>query len=166
VAIDTSEQMLQRAERLVHKNDWRHIVLRRMNALELEFADSSFDYVMAFHVLTVVDDCSRLLRELARVSKDTSTIVLVNYLRNEERWSARLLDWLNPLTRRLGWQTTLSYESVLDDSPLRVVRRYKTAPVSLFTVIIARQSAVRVSASTGAISRPHSSFGRKPQACS
>lgn len=140
VAIDTSEQMLQRAADMVQKHRWRHVSLCQMNALELEFADASFDYVMAFHILTVVDDCNRLLQEMARVAKGNSTIVIVNYLRNEERWSAKLLDWIDPLTRKMGWHTTLSYENVLDDAPIRVVRKYKTSPGSLFTVLIARQA--------------------------
>jgi phosphatidylethanolamine/phosphatidyl-N-methylethanolamine N-methyltransferase len=148
VAIDTSERMLQRADRVVRKNNWRHIALRRMNAMDLEFADDSFDYVMAFHVLTVVDDCQQLLQEIARVSKRNSTIAIVNYLRNEERWSARLLDFINPLTQRLGWQTTLSFERVLDQAPFRVVRWSKTSPGSLFTVIIARQAAETASVPT------------------
>jgi phosphatidylethanolamine/phosphatidyl-N-methylethanolamine N-methyltransferase len=141
VAIDASEPMLRRAEYIVKKNRMHHIALQRMDALELDFPDGSFDYVMAFHILSVVDDCHRLLEEMARVSTRNSTIVIVNYLRDEHRWSAKLLDAINPLTRRLGWQTVLSYENALARAPLRVVRRFKTSPGSLFTVVIARQAA-------------------------
>lgn len=140
VGIDASEQMLQRAYSIVQKNNWRHVTLRQMDALELEFEDESFDFVMAFHILTVVDDYNRLLQEMARVSKRSSTIVIVNYLRSDERWSSKLLDWINPLTRKMGWQTTLSYKNVLDEAPIRVVRKYKTSPGSLFTVLIAKQA--------------------------
>ena len=108
VAVDTSEPMLRRAKHVVKKNQLRHIALHRMDAMELDFPDGYFDYVMAFHILSVVDDCQRLLQEMARVSSRNSTIVIVNYLRDENRWSARFLEWIDPVTRRLGWQTVLS----------------------------------------------------------
>jgi phosphatidylethanolamine/phosphatidyl-N-methylethanolamine N-methyltransferase len=139
IAIDSSEQMLHRANHVVRRQRWKHITLRRMNALQLEFADDSFDYVMAFHILTVVNDCNRLLDEITRVAKYGATIVIINHLRTETRWSAKLLELINPVTRRLGWRTTLSYKNVIDDSPLCVVQRYKTSARSPFTVIIAKQ---------------------------
>src|SRR5688572_20447942 len=70
MAIDSSEPMLLRAAQVVQRKQWKHISLRRMNALELDFPDQSFDYVMAFHILSVVNDCNRLLQEIARVAKD------------------------------------------------------------------------------------------------
>ena len=139
VAVDTSEPMLHRAAQIVKKEKWNHIVLQRMNALELEFADNLFDYVMAFHILSVVDDYNRLLQEISRVAKYGATVVIINHLRNETQWSAKLLDLINPVTQRLGWRTTLSYESVVRDAPISAVRRFKTSPGSPFTVIIARQ---------------------------
>ena len=40
-----------------------------MNALDLEFSANSFDYVMAFHVVTVVPDPIRMIEEAKRVCK-------------------------------------------------------------------------------------------------
>lgn len=139
VAVDTSEPMLHRAAQVVKRERWKHIALQRMDALQLEFADDLFDYVMAFHILSVVDDYNRLLQEIARVAKCGATIVIINHLRDETQWSARLLDLINPLTQRLGWSSTLSYENVVRDAPIGVVRRFKTSPGSPFTVLIARQ---------------------------
>jgi phosphatidylethanolamine/phosphatidyl-N-methylethanolamine N-methyltransferase len=147
VGIDASEKMLERAQETVNRQGWRHVTLHQMNALDLDFEDGSFDYVMAFHILTVVDDYHRLLEEMARVSKVNATIVIVNYLRNEKGWSTKLLDWIDPLTRRLGWQTTISYSNLLGEVPIQVVRRFKTAPGSLFTVVIAKRTAEELSPS-------------------
>lgn len=141
VGIDLSEEMLQHARLKIERHQWQHISLHRMDALELKFSDQSFDYVMAFHVAAVVPDCNRLMREITRVCKPGGTIVIINYLRSGSRWSDRLLDLLDPVTHLLGWQTTLRYEDLVTAAPIRVVRRFKTSPSSLFTVIIAEHFA-------------------------
>lgn len=144
VAIDYSPRMLERASQLVRRRNWRHIELRQMNALDLEFPDSSFDYVMAFHILSVVPNSQQLLQEMSRVTKGGGTIAIINHLRTESRIGGKFLNLVDPITRRLGWQTKLSYSDVVGDAPLKVVRRFKSSPASPFTVIIARQTQTRV----------------------
>lgn len=139
-AIDSSPEMLTRAEQQVRKQNWNHVQLRTMDALDLEFDDGTFDYVLAFHILTVVNDSNRLLHEMARVAKHGATIAIVNHLRTETKWGSKLLELVNPLTRRLGWQATLSYSDVMVEAPLHVLRRFKISRASPFTVIIARQA--------------------------
>src|SRR3990167_6406642 len=52
--IDLAPDMLARAQRKIRENGWTHLTVIEMNALDLDFPDNSFDYVMAFHVVTVV----------------------------------------------------------------------------------------------------------------
>jgi phosphatidylethanolamine/phosphatidyl-N-methylethanolamine N-methyltransferase len=135
--IDLSEDMLARAQRKINRHGWQHIRLRQMDALNLEFPDASFDYVMAFHVVSVVPDSDRLLREIARVCKPKGKVVIINHFRSELPWLAPMIDLLDPVTRRLGWRTTLRYSEFVAKAPLRVERRFKTSGRSLFTVMIA-----------------------------
>jgi phosphatidylethanolamine/phosphatidyl-N-methylethanolamine N-methyltransferase len=136
VAVDVSDQMLRRARRVVRRHQLRHVHLHAMNALELDFADATFDYVMAFHILSVVKDSRRLLREMTRVGKSSGVIVIINHLRRGDRWLTRLVDAFDPLAQRMGWQTKLTYEQVVDAARLNVVQCFKTSPRSLFTVVI------------------------------
>jgi phosphatidylethanolamine/phosphatidyl-N-methylethanolamine N-methyltransferase len=141
LGVDLSEAMLQHAREKVERHGWRHVALRQMDALNLELPDASFDYVTAFHLVSVVPDTRRLMAEITRVCKPGGTLAIVNHLRSPRRWVAALVDLLNPVTRRLGWRTTLSYEELVSAAPIRVVRRFKTSPTSLFTVLIAEKPA-------------------------
>jgi phosphatidylethanolamine/phosphatidyl-N-methylethanolamine N-methyltransferase len=57
--------MLAQARAKITKNNWSHLQVMEMNALNLTFADNSFDYVTAFHTVTVVPDPIRMLAEEA-----------------------------------------------------------------------------------------------------
>ena len=51
-----------------------------MDALNLTFADNSFDYVTVFHAVTVVPDPIRMLTEAKRVCRPGGKIIIVNHL--------------------------------------------------------------------------------------
>src|SRR5690606_14637587 len=125
----------------IEEQNWKHIQLRQMDALDLKFDDEQFDFVLAFHVASVVHDVHRMMSEMLRVCKPNGTIVVINHLRSEKAWLARLIDQLNPLTRRLGWRTDLRYADLVDNEQLKVEKHYKTSPTSLFTVVIGRKVA-------------------------
>jgi phosphatidylethanolamine/phosphatidyl-N-methylethanolamine N-methyltransferase len=150
--IDLAPEMLEQAQEKIAHNGWRHLKVMEMDALNLKFPDNSFDYVMAFHVVSVVPDAARLMREVMRVSKPGATVVIINHFRSRHRLLAALDSVSEPLTRRLGWHT-LSQDEVLTDVPLGVLRSYKNSPRSLFTIVIgeARKStaAPRVASAAG-----------------
>ncbi len=98
IAVDLSCHMLTEAERKVEKSSWSHITVQQMDATKLEFADVSFDYVMAFHLVTVVPEHQRLLSEMIRVCKPNGTIVIINHFRSPRRWVSRFVDLVNPVT--------------------------------------------------------------------
>jgi phosphatidylethanolamine/phosphatidyl-N-methylethanolamine N-methyltransferase len=138
--IDLAPEMLDQAQEKVDQNGWRHIRLRQMDALHMDFPDSHFDYVMAFHILSVVADSDRLVQEILRVCKPRGTVTIINHFRSERRWLAPLVDILDPVTRRLGWRTTLRFSDVVADAPLHVEQRFKTSLGSLFTVVVATKA--------------------------
>jgi phosphatidylethanolamine/phosphatidyl-N-methylethanolamine N-methyltransferase len=144
VGIDLARDMLDRAQEKIDENGWTHIRLETGDALNLSFPDGSFDFVTSFHVVSVVPDSARMMREIARVCRPGGIVVIINHFRSERRWLAQIVDRFDPMTRKLGWRTTLSFAELLSDVDLELVRRFKTSPSSLFTVVIARK---RVAAS-------------------
>ncbi len=137
--IDLAPDMLERAQERVNQNGWRHVTLAQGDALDLQFEDSSFDYVMAFHVISVVPDPHRMLEEARRVARPGGVITIINHFRSQQRAVARLQRTIDPITRRLGW-TTLRLPDVLDRRALHVERQWKTSPRSLFTIVVARNA--------------------------
>ena len=137
MGIDLAPEMLEQAQRKVAREGWRHVRLAQMNALELKFPDGAFDYVTAFHVVSVIPDHDGLMKEIFRVCRPGGTVVIINHFRSSRRWLATLIDRLDPITRKLGWRTTLRWSDLFRTVPLEVRRRFKTAETSLFTVVIA-----------------------------
>ena len=133
--IDLAPEMLEQAQEKIVQHGWRHLQVMEMDALNLKFADNTFDYVMAFHVVSVVPDASRLMAEVLRVSKRGSTIVIINHFRSRKPLLAAIDKLIDPLTRRLGWHT-LESEAVVGGRPIDVRRSYKTSKHSLFTIIV------------------------------
>jgi len=133
--VDLAPDMLEQAQEKIVRNGWRHLDVMEMDALNLKFADSSFDYVMAFHVVSVVPDVRRMMAEMLRVTRPGGTLVIINHFRSRNRLLAALDSLIEPITRRLGWHT-LSLEDVTGNVPLEITRTYKTAKRSLFTIVI------------------------------
>jgi phosphatidylethanolamine/phosphatidyl-N-methylethanolamine N-methyltransferase len=137
--IDLAPEMLERAQDRVNRNGWRHITLAQGDALNLQFADDSFDHVMAFHVVSVVPDPQRMMAEAQRVCRPGGLLTIINHFRSPHPVVARMQRRIDPVTRRLGW-TTLQLPEILDRSTLHVERQWKTSPRSLFTIVVARNA--------------------------
>jgi phosphatidylethanolamine/phosphatidyl-N-methylethanolamine N-methyltransferase len=137
--IDLAPDMLERAQDKVNRNGWRHITLEQGDALNLKFADDTFDYVMAFHVVSVVPDPVRMMAEARRVCRPGGVITIINHFRSTNPFITRFMRTIDPLTRRVGW-TTLNLADVLDRDALHVERQWKTSPRSLFTIVVARNA--------------------------
>jgi len=136
--IDLAPEMLERARQKAEENDWRHFRLLEMDALNLDFPDNSFDYVTSFHVISVVPDPIRMMREIHRVCKPGGTIVIINHFRTTKPVLGPLIGALDPVTRLLGWSASLRLSQALDGVPVRIEKRFKTSPFSLFTVVLAQ----------------------------
>jgi phosphatidylethanolamine/phosphatidyl-N-methylethanolamine N-methyltransferase len=137
--IDLAPDMLERAQDKVNRNGWRHVTLEQGDALALRFPDDSFDYVMAFHVVSVVPNPQQMMAEAQRVCRPGGTITIINHFRSPTPLLARIAHIIDPITRALGW-TTLRLPEILDQRALHVERRWKTSPRSLFTIVIARNA--------------------------
>ena len=138
IGIDLAPDMLARARRKIEDNGWAHLKVLEMNALDLEFSDNTFDYVMAFHVVTVVPDPVRMITEAKRVCKPGGKIVVVNHFTSDFPLLGYLTEALDPLTRWLGWRTDLRLKPFIETAHLSVERVYKLSKASLYTVLLGR----------------------------
>jgi phosphatidylethanolamine/phosphatidyl-N-methylethanolamine N-methyltransferase len=138
LGVDLAQDMLDRAADKVRDRGWKHITLRQMDALNLDLPSDSFDYVTAFHVVSVVPDAARMMAEARRVCRPGGKLVIINHFRSERPLIGSLVDLADPVTRKLGWRTTLKLVDIIDGAPVSIEQKFKTSPRSLFTVVIAR----------------------------
>ncbi|MSQ47872.1 MAG: methyltransferase domain-containing protein [Deltaproteobacteria bacterium] len=135
--VDLAADMLERARQKAEDNDWRHFHLLEMDALNLKFSDNTFDYVTSFHVISVVPDPVRMMQEIHRVCKPQGNIAIINHFRTTKPLLGPIVRALTPVTRHLGWDASLQLSQAFADVPLRIQKRFKTSPFSLFTVVLA-----------------------------
>jgi phosphatidylethanolamine/phosphatidyl-N-methylethanolamine N-methyltransferase len=138
--IDLSEPMLAMARKRVAEQNLTHVeALTAMDAMELTFADESFDAVIAPYVLTVVPDAHRTLDEMARVVKKGGEIVPVNHIGAEKGLMAILENWLGRRAAALGWRPEFPWSIVGDwlatRPDLALLERRQLPPLNLFTLI-------------------------------
>lgn len=138
LGVDLAQDMLDRAADKVRDRGWKHVTLRQMDALNLDLPSDSFDYVTAFHVVSVVPDAARMMAEARRVCRPGGKLVIINHFRSERPLIGSLVDLADPVTRKLGWRTTLKLVDIIDGAPVSIEQKFKTSPRSLFTVVIAR----------------------------
>jgi phosphatidylethanolamine/phosphatidyl-N-methylethanolamine N-methyltransferase len=136
IGIDLAPDMLARAQEKILENGWTHLKVMEMNALDLQFPDNSFDYVMAFHVVTVVPDPIRMIQEAKRVCKQGGKIVVVNHFTSTSPLLGFLTEAVDPVTRRLGWSTKLKMKPFIEEAGLNIDEIYKLSKLSLHSVLV------------------------------
>ncbi len=140
VGIDPSAEMLQQAVAKAYENQLSQIELREGDALNLDFPDSSFDWVTTFHVMTVVPDPKRMMSEMVRVCKPGGRIAIVSHFASESPLLYFAAAIINPVTKRLGWTTRLRASDVLKDHDITVERDERLSRISVHKVVVARKN--------------------------
>ena len=154
IGIDLAADMLAQARRKILKNAWSHLQVLEMDALKLAFADDSFDYITAFHTVTVVPDPIQMLMEARRVCRPGGKIVIVNHFTTDLPIIGLLTQALDPVTRRLGWRTNLKLKPFLAATNFNVEDIYKLSKLSLYTVIVGVNQKNGFSGTTTALDPP------------
>jgi len=119
--VDVSAEMLAKARQRVEQQQLRHVAgLHVMDAEHLDFADSSFDAVLALYVASVVPSPARFAAEMRRVCIPGGTIVVVNHftsdnplLRFGEKRMARL-------ARHVGFHADFPLDRFRQESGLAI----------------------------------------------
>jgi phosphatidylethanolamine/phosphatidyl-N-methylethanolamine N-methyltransferase len=165
IGIDLSEGMLKLARRKMRAMGLTRATVFQANALELPFADNLFDRVFISHVISVVSDPYRLVREAQRVAKPGARIVILNHFQSTNPIIGLVEKLLCPLCTRLGWRSDLKLNDLIRRTGVEVDYRYKLESIDLWeTVVITNdKSALRSQAPEASQQDvPSQAFGGSP----
>lgn len=135
VGIDLSEGMLEKAKERAAMHRLTHVQLQRMDAGAMEFADSSFDTVVAAYVVTAVPDYRKVVNEMIRVCRPGGRIIMLNHFSNDNKLIAAMEKVISPITKHLGWRTDLSLNTVLEGTSLHVARKQNVNPLRFWALV-------------------------------
>ncbi|WP_413992246.1 class I SAM-dependent methyltransferase [Labrys okinawensis] len=144
--IDLARPMLAIAcERVARKNLHHVEGLHIMDAGSLEFADGSFDVVLAPYILSVVPSPKRVLEEMWRATRVGGEMIILNHFSAAEGLRARVEESLQGAGGWLGWRPYFPYAIVADwlasQVDATIVEQQQVAPFRLFTLIRVRKEA-------------------------
>lgn len=134
VGIDLSAGMLEKAADKV--SDKNNIALVQGNALQLPFADSSFDHVFLSHVISVVSDAVAVIRETMRVAKPGARVVMLNHFQSTNKMVAKIEKIVSPICTKLGWRSDLSLQDLLAHTGVTVDYRYKLTSPDIWETVV------------------------------
>ncbi|MDB5571415.1 MAG: pmtA [Hyphomicrobiales bacterium] len=145
VGIDLSAPMLDIARKRVADLKLANVEeLRVMDAMNLAYADGSFDGAVAPYVITTVPDPLRTLEEMARVVRPGGELIIVNHIGADSGPIALIEGWMEKRADKLGWRPQFPWSIIgdwIDSRPdLALVERRRLAPLGLFTLARIRKS--------------------------
>jgi len=135
VGIDLSREMLMKAKKKVIVNRLDHIRLFEMDAMNLAFADNSFDKVFISHVVSVVPNPYRVMDEVKRVCKREGDIVIVNHFQSKNKMVAGFEKVITPVSEKIGWRSDLSMDEFIARAKLKVKRKFKLKKLDFWYLI-------------------------------
>jgi len=135
VGVDLSEGMLAQCQARVLALRLDHVRLEKMDASAMDFADDSFDAVMAAYVVTAVPDYRVVMQEMIRVCKPGGRIMLLNHFSSGNPVIHTVEKALSPFCKHLGWRTDLSLATVLDGTRLIVLHTQAVNPLRFWRLV-------------------------------
>ena len=136
IGVDLSAGMLREARKKIRERGLDNMFVFQANALELPFANSTFDHVFISHVISVVSDPVQLIREAQRVAKCGARIVIVNHFQSTNRFIALLEKWMCPLCTKLGWRSDLALNELIRNTGVEIDYRYKLDNIDLWETVV------------------------------
>ena len=139
--IDISHDMLALAQARKIRGQMGNIMqLSIMDAEDMEFADSSFDKVVAMYVASVAPNPERLVDEMRRVCKPNGQLIFVNHFHSSNPVLKAFESFLAPLSKQLGFRPNFSLDRFINKTGLTETNIH---PVNIFnfcTMVEARNN--------------------------
>jgi phosphatidylethanolamine/phosphatidyl-N-methylethanolamine N-methyltransferase len=121
IGIDVSAEMLEKARRRTARLSLAHVAgLYVMDAEHLEFADDSFDAVLALYVASVVPNPAQFAAEMRRVCIPGGTIVVVNHFASDNPLMRFAEKRLARIAHHIGFHPDFPFEQFRRDSRLSI----------------------------------------------
>jgi phosphatidylethanolamine/phosphatidyl-N-methylethanolamine N-methyltransferase len=136
VGVDLSRGMLRKCRRKVDHRPLAQFSLFQANALNLPFADNTFDCVFISHVISVVSDPCLLITEAQRVAKPGARLVIVNHFQSTNRFIAMVEKFLCPLCTKLGWRSDLGLQDLIRRTGVEIDYRFKLESIDLWETVV------------------------------
>jgi phosphatidylethanolamine/phosphatidyl-N-methylethanolamine N-methyltransferase len=136
VGVDLSAGMLRECRKKIQQIGLMHTTLVQANALSLPFADDSFDHIFMSHVVSVVSDPCRLIREAQRVAKPGARIVILNHFQSDNRLIALIEKFLCPLFTKMGWRSDLELNDLVRKTGMEIDYRYRLESIDFWETIV------------------------------
>lgn len=125
--IDVSTEMLEKARQRVSRFGLKQVdTILEMDGEDMQFADNTFDKVVAMYVVSVVPDPRKLVEEMRRVCKPGGDIFIVNHFRSQHPIIGVSEALLSPLSRLAGFRTDMELKRFLKEAQLDVVETRNT----------------------------------------
>lgn len=135
VGIDISEPMLLLARARLEGLEHASVLLERMDARTITYADGHFDKVLAPYVISVVPDPDKVLAEIVRVCRPGGTVIVVNHFQSAFRPLAWIEHLLTPLSTWVGFRLDLPVAAVLRTPGLTLIRTRRVNLLGLWTLL-------------------------------
>ncbi len=138
--VDISEDMLAKARERVERQQLRNVSAIAVGDAEaLDFADDSFDVVVAQYVVTAVANPERALDEFARVCRPGGEIIITTRVGAEKGFRGAVERTLMPVTSRLGFRTEFPFSRYTDWAASRgdveLTERRDLPPLGHFSLV-------------------------------
>jgi phosphatidylethanolamine/phosphatidyl-N-methylethanolamine N-methyltransferase len=139
--IDLSREMLVRAR--VRRRCQRLsqvVALRLMDAEHMQFADNSFDKVVAMYVVSVTPHPARMTAEMRRVCKAGGELFIVNHFQHANSLVRGVERMAAPFSRVMGFRPDFSLEHFIDETGLDVAARIPVNALGYWTLLRCRNN--------------------------
>jgi len=139
--IDLSREMLVRAR--VRRRCQRLsqvVALRLMDAEHMQFADNSFDKVVAMYVVSVTPHPARMTAEMRRVCKAGGELFIVNHFQHANSLVRGVERMAAPFSRVMGFRPDFSLEHFIDETGLDVAAQVPVNALGYWTLLRCRNN--------------------------
>ena len=139
--IDLSREMLARARARKLRDRLNHVVsLQLMDAENMQFAENSFDKVVAMYVVSVTPHPSRLVDEMRRVCKPDGQLFIVNHFQHAHPLVRGMERMMAPLSKLMGFRPDFPLEKFMQETNLDVVERMPVNALGYWTLLQSRNN--------------------------
>lgn len=119
-AIDFSQRMLSQTRKRLQSLGIHNVQLFKMDAMNLEFPDNSFDRILAAYFISTVPDPIKAISEMKRVCRPGGYVVFLNHFQYEVPVIGFMEKHLSPFFYRLGFYTGLNLHDLVAETGLDV----------------------------------------------